>query len=129
MSIDEFSAMDAMGHSLPLVPGVHLSDSEAKRLKALARKGVGIDGRADEYKKKITALEGSIHDLNGQVNSLKQDVRSVACDRDTWKSNYERLWSEVKVFIWAIRNIPNRLRTFIAEHMPGQKNHNREAAL
>ena len=41
--------MDAMGHPLPLVPGVHLSDNEAKRLKALTRKGVGIDERADEY--------------------------------------------------------------------------------
>ena len=114
---------------IPLVPGVHLSDSEAKRLKALARKGVGIDERADEYKKNIAALEGSIHDLNSQINSLKHDIRSVARERDTWKANYERLWSEVKDFIWAIRNIPNRLKVFIAEHMPGQKNHNREAAL
>ena len=90
---------------------------------------MSIDEHADEYKKKITALEGNIRDMNSQINSLKQDVRNIARDRDTWKSNYERLWSEVKDFIWAIRNIPNRLRAFIAEHMPGQKNHNREAAL
>jgi len=125
MSIDELSVMDAIGHPLPLVPGVHLSDNEDKRLKAFARKGVGIDERADEYKKKITALEGSIRDPNDQVSSLEQDVRSIARDRDIWKANYERLWSEVKDFIWAIRNIPNRLRVYIAEHMPGQKNHNR----
>ena len=73
-----------------------------------------IDECADEYKKKIAVLEGSIRDLNCQINSLKQDVRNIARERDTWKANYERLWSEVKDFIWAIRNIPNRLRAFIA---------------
>jgi len=59
---------------------------------------------------------------------LKQDVRSIATDRDTWKRNYERLWDEVKEFIEPIRRIPNRLREFIAELMPN-KSKNREVSL
>ena len=117
--------VDAMGHPLPLVPGVHLSDDEAKRLKALARKSVGIDKRAEEYKAKIEALDGSIRNLNSQIESLKHDIRSIARDRDTWKANYERLWAEVKDFIGAIRTIPNRLRTLIAEHLPKTQNKER----
>ena len=99
MSIDELSAIDEMKCilqfrwvRLPLIPGVHLSDNDAERLKAFARKGVGIDEHADEYKKKITALEGSIRDMDGQINSLQQDIRSIARDRNTWTANYERLW-------------------------------------
>ena len=119
--------VDAMGNSLPFVPGVHLSDDEAKRLKALAKKGIGIDKRAEEYKKKIAALDNNIRDLNGHITLLKQDVSSIARDRDTWKANYERLWSEVKDFIVAIRSIPQKLRAFVEEHLPRQRNHhNRE---
>ena len=118
--------VEAMGHSLPLVPGVHLTDDEAKRLKFLAKKGVGIDKRAEEYKKKITALDGEIRDLNGQITQWKQSYNSVARDRDAWKANYERLWEEVKEFIGAIRKIPNRLRLFINEHLTPTQNKNRE---
>jgi chaperonin cofactor prefoldin len=107
--------VDAMGHPLPLVPGVHFSDDEAKRLKSLAKKGVGVDKRADGYKKKIAALETNIQNLNSDIASLKRSVKSIAQDRDTWKKNYERLWDEVKGFIKAIRSIPNRLYQFIAE--------------
>jgi uncharacterized coiled-coil DUF342 family protein len=117
--------VDKMGHSLPLVPGVHFTDDEAKRLKALAKKGVGIDKRAEEYQKKITALDGEIRDLNGQVKQWQQNYQSVVRDRDTWKANYERLWGEVKDFIKAIRSMPNRLLQFIAEHK-ADKTHNRE---
>jgi hypothetical protein len=43
-TIDEITAM---GHSLPLVPGLHFSDDEAAKLKKLAKKAVGIDKRAE----------------------------------------------------------------------------------
>jgi chromosome segregation ATPase len=115
-----------MGHPLPLVPGVHLSEDEAKKLKSLAKKGVGIDKRAEEYRKKIAALDEHIRALDGEINALNQSIRSIARERDTWKANYERLWAEVKEFIGAIRRIPERLRAFIAEHLPQQKNQNRE---
>jgi len=121
--------VDAMGHSLPLVPGVHFSEGEAKKLKSLAKKGVGIDKRAEGYKKKITALDGNIRDLNREILSLQQSVKSIAQDRDTWKANYERLWGEVKEFIAAIRSVPNKLRAFIAEHLPTQRKNNREEIL
>jgi multidrug resistance efflux pump len=117
--------VEAMGHKLPVVPGVHFTDIEAAKLKSLAKKGVGIDKRADEYRSKIAALEGNIRSLNSQIITLKQDISAIARDRDTWKANYERLWGEVKEFIGAIRKIPHLLRKFIAEHLPG-KSHNRE---
>jgi hypothetical protein len=43
-------------HQPALLGGVHLPDDEAKRLKSLAKKSVGIDKRAEEYNRKITAL-------------------------------------------------------------------------
>ena len=67
-----------------------------------------------------------IRELDSEINSLNQSVRSIARDRDTWKANYERLWAEVKEFIGAIRSIPNRLRAFIAEHLP--QRHDREVS-
>jgi len=105
---------------------MNFTDAETKKLKALARKGVGIDKRADGYKKKIATLETNIRDLNREILSLQQSVKSIAQDRDTWKANYERLWGEVKEFIGAIRSVPNKLRAFIAEHLPTQRKNNRE---
>jgi septal ring factor EnvC (AmiA/AmiB activator) len=118
--------VEATGHSLPFVPGVHLTDNEAAKLKSLAKKGVGIDKRTNEYKDKITALEGNIRNLNSQITLLKQDVVSIARDRDTWKANYERLWGEVKEFIVAIRRAPRRLFELINEHLP--KSHKQEVS-
>ena len=118
--------VDAMGHTLPLVPGVHFTDADAKKLKSLAKKGVGIDKRAEEYQKKIAGLEKNIRNLNDDITTLQQSVRSIALDRDTWKKNYERLWAEVKDFIGVIRSAPQKLFSLIAENLPTQKKHNRE---
>ena len=120
--------VDAMGRSLPLVPGVHLTDEEMKKLKSLAKKGVGIDKRANEYKERITMLEGNIRDLNSRIASQKQEITSIARDRDAWKKNYERLWDEVKDFIHAIRRAPQRLRELINEHLLWTKNKNQEVS-
>ncbi|MDR1669231.1 MAG: hypothetical protein LBR76_04665, partial [Oscillospiraceae bacterium] len=106
--------------------GVHLTDEEAKRLKALAKKGVGVDKRAEALRKEIAARDEHIRALDGEINTLNQSVRSIARERDTWKANYERLWAEVREFIGAIRRIPERLRAFIAEHLPGTKKHERD---
>jgi len=119
--------VEAIGKPALLGNGFTVTNDEMAKLKSLAKKGVGIDKRADEYKKKIAALDENIRDLNGQINLLKQDVVSVACERDSWKTNYERLWGEVKDFIHAIRSAPQRLREFIREHT--QKSHNREESL
>jgi flagellar biosynthesis chaperone FliJ len=109
-----------------LLGGFNVTADELAKLKSLAKKGVGVDKRADEYKEKIKTLDNQINDLNGQVNDWKRNYSNVARDRDTWKANYERLWSEVKDFIQPIRSIPNRLRAFIAEVMP--KRHGREVS-
>lgn len=60
------------------------------------------------------------------MKDMQDSITAIQRDRDMWKTNYERLWDEVKDFIKAIRAIPNRLRAFIAEHMPN-KSKNREA--
>jgi hypothetical protein len=69
--------------------------------------------------KRCALLDAKIKDMQKQIDALKRD-------RDKWKDNYNRLWAEVKDFIGAIRSIPNRLRAFIAEHLPG-KSKSREA--
>jgi cell division protein FtsB len=123
--------VNAMGHTLPLVPGVHYSDDEAKRLKTLAKKSVtaqeDFDKRATEYRKKNDALDGEIRVLQGQINDLNRSVRTIAADRDSWKENYNRLWAEVKPFIDAIRKYPQQLLAFVREHLH-TKNQNREVA-
>jgi prefoldin subunit 5 len=117
--------INAMGHGLPLVPGVHFSDDEAKRLKSLACKSIGIDKRAEEYRKNIAALNDEIRDMNSRVNQWRQSYGSVVRERDSYKQNYDRLWAEVKPFIEAIRRFPRQLMDFIQKHLP-LKNQNRE---
>ena len=62
--------------------------------------------RVSEMAKRCILLDEKIKGAEKQINSLK-------VDRDTWKTNYERLWNETKDFIKAIRISPNRLREFI----------------
>jgi chromosome segregation ATPase len=118
--------VEAMGKPA-LLGGVNVTADEMKKLKSLAKKGVGIDKRAEEYKKKIAALDENIRDLNGQISLLQQDIRAVARDRDAWKENYNRLWAEVKDFIHAIRTAPQKLLAFMYEHIP-QKSKSQEVS-
>ena len=120
--------VDAMGKPALIGSGFTVTADELKKLKSLAKKGVGIDKRVDEYKKKIAALDVNIRDLNGRIDDLNRSVRSIAGERDSWKSNYERLWNEVKPFIDAIRSAPQKLFALIREHMP-QKTKSREESL
>jgi prefoldin subunit 5 len=117
--------VDAMGHSLPLVPGLHLSDDEAKRLKALARKSIGVDKRPTEYQKKIDTLNGELRNLDSQIRDLRQSYGAAARERDSYKQNYNRLLEEVKPFLEAIRKFPQQLLVFVRTLFP-QKNHNKE---
>ena len=109
--------VDTMGKPTLLGNGFTVTNDEITKLKSLAKKGIGIDKRADEYKKKIAALDENIRDLNSQINSLKHNIGIISRDRDTWKANYTRLWSEVKDFIHAIRRFPSRLLDFIREQL------------
>ena len=120
--------VEAMGKPSLLGNGFTVTNDELAKLKSLAKKGVGIDKRAEEYKRKIAALDENIRDLNAQVNDLNRSVSSIVRERDSWKTNYERLWAEVKPFIDAIRSAPQKLLAFIREHLP-KKSHNREESL
>ena len=119
--------VDAMGKPTLLGNGFTVTNDEMAKLKSLAKKGVGIDKRADEYKKKIATLDENIRDLNSEITSLNHDIKTIARDRDTWKANYTRLWNEVKDFIQAIRRFPSRLLDFIKAqlHMKPVQNKNK----
>jgi len=53
--------------------------------------------------------------LDEKIKSAEKQIKSLKIDRDTWKTNYERLWNEAKDFIKAMRVNPNRFREFIKE--------------
>jgi predicted nucleic acid-binding Zn-ribbon protein len=65
--------------------------------------------------------------LDAKLNDLQAQIKSLTRDRDKWKTNYERLWSEVKDFIGVIRKFPERLRDFIRENFK-QKSHSQEVS-
>lgn len=53
--------------------------------------------------------------LDAKLTDTQAQVKTLRLERDTWKTNYNNLWGEVKDYIRAIRSIPNKLRTFISE--------------
>jgi hypothetical protein len=108
--------VDAMGKPA-LLGGMNFSDDEAKKLKALAKKSVSIDKRADEFRRKIASQENEIKELTAQIKSLRESYQTIAVDRDTWRENYHRLWAEVKPFIRAIREFPQQLMRLTQEHI------------
>jgi chromosome segregation ATPase len=112
--IAEVNAMGKPG----LLGGVHYTDDESAQLKKLAKKSVGIDKRADEYRQKIMELEDNIRDLNGQIRDWKNSYGAVARDRDSYKQNYNRLLEEVKPYLDAIRKFPQQLLAFVRTLFP-----------
>lgn len=75
--------------------------------------------RVSEMAKRCILLDGKMQDAQKQIDSLKKD-------RDMWKANYNNLWNEVKDFIQAIRRIPQKLLSFINQHL--FKAHNQEVS-
>jgi len=67
-----------------------------------------------EMAKRTALLAEKMKDTERQIKSLQQD-------RDKWKRNYERLWDEVKDFIYAIRRFPLKIREFIRGYLPQTK--------
>jgi DNA repair exonuclease SbcCD ATPase subunit len=100
--------IDSMGHSLPLVPGVHFTDDEAAKLKTLAKKSVTAEDRITANKKKMEELNKQISDLNAKLRDAQAEVKH-------WRRQYTDLLNEVKDFIGAIRKYPARLREFVTE--------------
>ena len=125
-TLDEINAMGKPA----LLGGMNFSDDEAKRLKSLARKSVGIDKSIEkhsaEYRAKITSLESQIRELNGQIIDWRRSYQTVSQERDTYKHNYDRLWAEVKPFIDVIRKFPQMLLDFIRERLPQHHNKSQE---
>ncbi|MDL2288209.1 plasmid recombination protein [Oscillospiraceae bacterium OttesenSCG-928-F05] len=58
--------------------------------------------------------------LDAKVKDVQSQVKTLQRERDSWKTNYNNLWDEVKDYIRAIRSIPNKLRAFIAEQKMGK---------
>jgi hypothetical protein len=103
--------IDAMGHALPFVPGVHLSDGEAKHLKALARQTVKTDERIAKSKRDMAAVKT-------QLAETEQKLRDVSAERDHWHREWQGLWDEVKPFIEAIRKFPAKMLEFVKSLFP-----------
>jgi chromosome segregation ATPase len=100
--------VDAMGKPTLLGNGFTVTNDEMAKLKSLAKKGVGIDRRAEGYKKKIATLDERISDLNAKLRDAKAEVNH-------WHGEYTDLWNEVKDLIGAIRKFPARMRDFVTE--------------
>jgi len=63
--------------------------------------------------------------LDEKIKGAEKQISNLKVDRDTWKTNYERLWNEAKDIIKAIRRNPNLLREFIDEQ-PTDRRRDRE---
>jgi len=104
--------IDAMGHNIPLVPGVHFTSDEAAKLKALAKKSVKAD---DRIAANIAASKKKMAALDKQITDLNEKLRDAQAEANHWHREYTDLWNEVKDFIGAIRKFPARLKEFVAD--------------
>ena len=108
--------IDAMGKPA-LLGGFNVSEKELKKLKTLSKKSVNADKRIANAYDKLEASEKALADM----------TRS----RDIWKKRHDDLMNEVKDFISAIRNFPQRLREFIRQvwqERSQEKTHSREVS-
>jgi chromosome segregation ATPase len=101
--------VDAMGKPALLGGGFNMTADEMKKLKTLAKKSVTIENRNAEWKKKIAAVEQQLADV-------KQELNTVARDRDYWRNKFKDLEKMVKPYITAIINFPQELAAFISRH-------------
>jgi archaellum component FlaC len=113
--------VEAMGRPA-LLGGFNVTADEMKKLKTLAKKSVTIDQQITESKRKLDTVKQEMAALESELESVKRDC-------DIWRSRYNNLMAEVKDFLSAIRNFPQRLREFIDGHWRErrrQKTQNRE---
>jgi cell division protein FtsB len=111
--------IDAMGHSVPLLPGLHLSDDEAARLKKLARQTV----KADEQIAKLKRENGA---LKTDVTKTQNQLRDAQAEVNHWHREYTSLWDEVAPFIDAIRKFPQKMLEFVKSLFPQVHRRERE---
>jgi predicted nucleic acid-binding Zn-ribbon protein len=106
--------IDAMGHTIPLFPGVHLNSDEETKLKTFAKKGITADDRIAANKKKMAAVEE-------QLAAMERKLRDAQVEANHWHRELTDLQREVKPFIDAIRKFPQRLREFVQTLFPPVK--------
>ena len=63
--------------------------------------------------------------LDEKTKDMAESIKVLQRDLNTWKARYNRLWNEVKDFIYAIRTAPQKLLSFICENKL-RKTKNRE---
>jgi chromosome segregation ATPase len=95
--------IDAMGHGLPLVPGVHFTDDEAAKLKALAKKSVNADDRIAATKKKMAAVEE-------QLAAVDVKLRDSQIEANHWHRELADLKNEVKDYLRLVKNFPAQVK-------------------
>ena len=120
-TIDE---VEAMGKPA-ILGGFNVTAEELKKLKTLAKKSVNADKKIDANRKKLEIAEKD-------RDEVKVKLVKAERDRDIWKQRYDGLYAEVKDFLSAIRNFPQRLLEFISEHWRErrqQKTHSREVSI
>ena len=99
--------VNAMGHTIPIVPGVHFTDAEAAKLKTLAKKYVTADDRIAAVKKKMAEVEEELDDVKRQLDDAKREASH-------WHREYTDLKNEVKDFLRLVKKFPARVKEFFA---------------
>jgi hypothetical protein len=106
--------IDAMGHTIPLIPGVHFTDEEAVKLKALAKKSVTADDRIAANKKKMAAVEE-------QLAAMERKFRDAQIEANHWHRELTDLQREVKPYLNAIREFPQKMLELVKTLFPPVK--------
>jgi chromosome segregation ATPase len=99
--------IDGMGHSLPIVPGVHLTDDEAKRLKSLARQVVKSDERIAKVKRDMDALQA-------EIKTVKRERDEAKIEAKHWYRELQDLKNTVKDYLRLAAKFPARVKEFFA---------------
>ena len=73
---------------------LELSTQEGERLKDLAKRGIAATAALSDLKKKLEAA--------------RNDAR-------IWKERYEKLFEQTKVFIAAMKKVPEKMKAFLAQ--------------
>jgi hypothetical protein len=115
--------IDAMGHSLPFVPGVHYAEDESARLKKLAKKSATIQEQLDKTIAQSKRRQG---ELDNQIAGLQRQLADAKAECNHWYREYTDLWNEVKDFIQLIRQFPARVKELVRELFPPKVERERE---
>jgi hypothetical protein len=100
-TVDE---INAMGHSLPLVPGIHFSDDEAARLKKLARQSVKLQEQIKSNNAKMKKMETELNEVKAELDSRKKKEPTLMEQLNWWQK-----------FIQAMRRAPKRLKDVVED--------------